>query len=387
MLPAPWIHSSVRMSIQSSPLDSLRVLASSRICVKIFFPLALLTVLAPAVRAADFMIQADVGDRHVEGRPTHWSGDRVQMMLRDGQFLDFPAAEARNFRRTADRFRPYSAGEMRTKLFAEFGPGFDVTGTGHYLVVHPKGQKDRWASRFEDLYRSFVHYFTVRGLRIREPEFPLVAVVWGNKQQYFSYAATHGAQIGPHTVGYYSPATNRVHLYDSTAGQNGANGQQNADTIIHEVTHQTAFNTGVHTRFAGCPRWLAEGLGTLYEARGIHSSREFPNRADRINRHRLADYKQFFPKEVDADYLGQLISSDRAFDRNISQAYALSWALTFYLVETQPRRYADYLTLTAARQPGEPYPEARRLADFTRIFGDNFPMLAARLSRFMADVK
>ncbi|MCE9556840.1 MAG: DUF1570 domain-containing protein [Planctomycetes bacterium] len=333
------------------------------------------------------MIQADVGDRHVEGRPTHWSADRVQMMLRDGQFLDFPTAEARNFRRTSDRFRPYSAGELRTKLFAEFGPGFDVTGTGHYLVVHPKGQKDRWASRFEDLYRSFVHYFSVRGLRIKEPEFPLVAVVWGNKQQFFNYAATHGVNIGGNTVGYYSPATNRVHLYDATAGQSGANWQHNADTIIHEVTHQTAFNTGVHTRFAGCPRWLAEGLGTLFEARGIHSSREFPNRTDRINRQRLTDYRRLFPKEVDPAYLGELISSDRAFDRDISKAYALSWALTFYLVETQPRRYAEYLALTAARQPGEPYPEAKRLADFTKIFGDNFSMLAARLSRFMVDVK
>lgn len=386
------------MSIPSFQPDSLCVFASSRLCVDKLLPLTLLIVIelyfAPFARAADFMIQADVGDRHVEGRPAHWSAERVQMILRDGQLLDFPMAEARNFRRMSDRFRPYSAGELRTKLFAEFGPAFDVTGTGHYLVVHPKGQKDRWASRFEDLYRSFVHYFSVRGLRVKEPEFPLVAVVWGNKQQYLNYAATHGANLGSNAVGYYSPATNRVHLYDvtagkpdATAGQSGANWQQNADTIIHEVTHQTAFNTGVHARFAGCPRWLAEGLGTLYEARGIHSSREFPNRADRINRQRLTDYKRLFPKEVDAARLGELISSDRPFDRDVSQAYAISWALTFYLVESQPRRYADYLALTAARPPGEPYPEAKRLADFTKIFGDNFPMLAARLSRFMADVK
>jgi hypothetical protein len=262
-----------------------------------------------------------------------------------------------------------------------------VTGTGHYLVVHPKGQKDRWAQRFEDLYRSFVHYFSVRGLRVKEPEFPLVAIVWGNKQQYLNYAATNGVNLSPNAVGYYSPATNRVHLYDATAGKNGADWQQNADTIIHEVTHQTAFNTGVHARFAGCPRWLAEGLGTLFEAKGIHSARAFTGRPDRINRQRLADYKRLFPKGVEAEYLAQLVSSDRPFERDVPKAYAASWALTFYLVETQSRRYADYLALTAARQPGEPYPDAKRLADFTRIFGDNFAMLAARLSRFMADVQ
>ena len=353
----------------------------------IFVTTLLLFSKAAATEAADFMIQADVGNRHVEGKPTHWSADRVQMILRDGQFLDFATSAARNYRRSGDRFRPYTAGEMRSQLSGEFGPGFEVIGTGHYLVVHPKGQKDRWASRFEDLYRSFVHYFSVRGLRVKEPEFPLVAVVWPNKQDYLTHAAKQGVNIGPNAVGYYSPKSNRVHLYDVTAGRNGANWQQNADTVIHEVTHQTAFNTGVHTRFAGCPRWLAEGLGTLYEARGIHSSREYPNRPDRINKFRLAEYKRLFPDGVDAAYLGELIGSDRAFDRDVSKAYALSWALTFYLVETQSRRYADYLTVTAARKPGEPYQEATRLADFTKIFGNNFPMLAARLTRFMADVK
>jgi hypothetical protein len=333
------------------------------------------------------MIQLDVGGRRVEGKPIYWSDRQVQMILRDGQYLEFPAADARNFRRSSDRFRPYSAGEMRSRLSGEFGGGFEVTGTGHYLVVHPKGQKDRWAERFEDLYRSFVHYFSLRGLRVKEPEYPLVAVVWPNKEQYLNHAAKQGLNLNGNSVGYYSPASNRVHLYDVTAGQNGVNWQQNADTIIHEVTHQTAFNTGVHARFSGCPRWLAEGLGTLYEARGIHSSRDFPNRADRINRPRLADYKKFFPNGVDPEYLGELISTDKPFDRDIAKAYALSWALTFYLVETQGRRYAEYLALTAARKPGEAYPEALRLADFTKSFGDNLKMLAARLTRFMADVK
>jgi hypothetical protein len=337
--------------------------------------------------AADFMIQADVGSRRIEGKPIHWSGDKVQMILRDGQFLEFPAGQAKNYRRSADHFRPYSAGEMRTRLFSEFGPSFDVTGTGHYLVVHPKGQKDRWASRFEDLYRSFVHYFSIRGLQVKEPEYPLVAVVWSNQQQFLKYANSHGVNIGPNIVGYYSPATNRVHLYDATAGQSGASSQQNVDTIIHEVTHQTAFNTGVHTRFSGCPRWLAEGLGTLYEARGIHSSREYPSRPDRINRQRLAEFKRLFPGSVDPAYLADLVASDQAFNRDISRAYATAWALTFYLVETQPRRYAEYLKLTAAHQAGEPYSDAARLSDFKKVFGDNFPMLAARLERFMAEVK
>ena len=47
----------------------------------------------------------------------------------------------------------------------------------------------------------------------------------------------------------------------------------NADTIIHEAAHQTAFNTGVHTRCGDSPRWLVEGLGTMFEARKVRAQR------------------------------------------------------------------------------------------------------------------
>ena len=183
---------------------------------------------------------------------------------------------------------------MRSRLAEEFGPGYEITGTGHYLVVHPRDQGDHWADRFEDLYHSFVHYFSVRGLHVSEPRFPLVAIVFHNQQEYQSYAARHVAPVGANVLGYYSPMTNRVCLFDSAGGRGGrAASQQNIDTIIHEVTHQTAFNTGVHARFAGCPRWLAEGLAMLFEARGVHSSTQYPNQADRVNRGRLAEFRQF----------------------------------------------------------------------------------------------
>ena len=41
-----------------------------------------------------------------------------------------------------------------------------------------------------------------------------------------------------------------------------------SDTIIHEATHQTAYNVGVHARFADQPRWLVEGLAMMFEAEG-----------------------------------------------------------------------------------------------------------------------
>ena len=81
-----------------------------------------------------------------------------------------------------------------------------------------------------------------------------------------------------------------------------------------------------------------------------------------------------------------LISSDTLFQRDHDQAYAQAWAMTYWLVETLPRKYSQYLVRTANNQPGKVYSSAARLADFTAVFGNNFKMHEARFNRFMAAV-
>ncbi len=152
------------------------------------------------------------------------------------------------------------------------------------------------------------------------------------------------------------------------------------------MTHQTAFNSGIHTRFADTPQWLIEGLGTLFEAPGIYSSQKYRRQQDRINAGRLADFHAQTPHRPQG-FMPQLISSDELFQRDARQAYAQAWALTYWLVETRPRLYAEYLARTATYPPGKIYSSAARIADFTAIFGDNFAMHEARFERFMASVR
>ncbi len=336
--------------------------------------------------SADFMVQIVLGGERFEGQPLYHSPDLAQMMLRDGRLFEFRPADVASIRKSASSFRSYSYSQMRSRLADEFGRQFEITGTGNYLVVHPHGQKDLWAQRFEDLHRDFVHYFSIRGFKIREPEFPLIGVVWPSKEDFRRHAVRSGAKIGPNVIGYYSPVTNRVHLYDAMKNKHDRAGwQQTASTIIHEATHQTAFNTGIHTRFAGTPMWVAEGLGTLFEARGVYSSRKYPHQSDRINRERLMSYKAR-AKDLAEGFVMDMISSDRIFQTDPELAYAQAWALTFHLVETQPHRYTKYLALTAERKPGEVYSAAARIADFTSVFGDNYRMHEARLTRYMDDL-
>jgi hypothetical protein len=178
-----------------------------------------------------------------------------------------------------------------------------------------------------------------------------------------------------------------VTLYDVAEGKKTAAWHENADTIIHEATHQTAFNTGLHSRLSLPPRWVVEGLGTLYEARGVWDSRNYKQIEDRVNQGRLRNFKQIIASGRPTGLMVDLINSDRLFQENPAAAYAEAWALSFYLVETQPAKYAQYLALTAARPSFEPYSAAQRMKDFTSVFGSDFRMLDANLLRFVEPLK
>lgn len=337
--------------------------------------------------SAPFTMAIELRGVHLEGHPLFWSQAEVQLLSRDGRLWTFTPGEAQSFRKIASTFRGYSASEVRSQLTRELGKAFEIAGTGHYLVASPQGQRDLWSPRFEQLYRSFVHYFSVRGFKLKEPDFPLVAIVWPDRQSFLRYAQADGANIGPDVLGYYSPKSNRITLYDVGGGDGtSASWEQNADTVIHEATHQTAFNTGIHRRFADNPRWVVEGLGTAFEAPGVWKSRENPHRKDRINRGRLVQFQQLW-QQHDAAALQDMLSSDRLFDRDPARAYAQAWAVSFFLVETQPRQYAAYLARLVDRPPFERYASPQRLADFTAVFGDNLQLLESRFVRFMREQK
>ena len=344
------------------------------------------TLLSTAALATDrqrMTMLLDIGGQKVEGMPLAWSKERVYLLARDGRLWDFAPQKAEHYRKTSSYFTSYSAAEIRAGLERELGGKLEVTGTGHYLVAHPRG-KGAWAARFEELYRSCMHYFALRGIKVHEPEFPLVAVVWPTREDFVRGAQADGSKVRPDVLGFYSPTSNRVSLYDQGAGSaNSRSWRQNEATIIHEATHQMAFNTGVHNRFAPTPVWLAEGLGTMFEAPGVWDWRGYPRRNDRINRDRLAQFRQWRKSGRAAGAFVNLLTSDRQFQSNPPAAYAEAWAWVFFLTETYPQKFSQYVQKTANRPDFQDYPLARRMSDFTSVFGDDLRMLEKHFLQFM----
>ncbi|MEX0642591.1 MAG: DUF1570 domain-containing protein [Pirellulales bacterium] len=348
--------------------------------------LAAWLVWSGTVGAADFMFRARVDGKMLEGKPLSWSADQMLLLGRDGQLYRFNPKKAKESQKTSPRFFGYSPSEMKVQLQKEFGKQFEVTETRHYLVVHSQGERDEWANRFEDLYKRFEHYFRVRGFKLEEPPYPLVAVVFRNEADYRRHAEASGTPVPPRWLGHYSPISNRIFLFDSTTGD-AAHWSTNADTIIHEATHQTAYNSGVHRRFSGTPRWVSEGLATMFEARGVWSSQYDNTQADRINRGRHFGFKDLVSNRWKPGMVVNLISSDRMFQSDEADAYALAWAMSFYLCETQPRLYGQYLAKTAERPMFGGYAAAERVADFEDIFGSEWKMFEMKFLRYMAEVK
>lgn len=393
MSPAPIRENPcfIRGSMASAPFRVIRVFRGSlswlSLCRTEEIALAaLLCMTTAALPAAEPLIKLDLPGRTLEGTPLVLSQQKVFFLERDGQLSEFAASEATNYSTIPGGFKSFSQAEIRGLLLREFGQGFETSGVGHYLVVHPAGKRDQWAPRFEELYRSFIQYFSARGWQLTEPRFPLIAVIFPRQADFWQAAGRDGLPRMSGVLGYYSPTTNRILMFDSSA-ESGRDWTTNADTIIHEAAHQTAFNLGVHGRFGANPRWVVEGLGTMFEAKGVWQSRTNPQQADRINRGRLTSWRAYANGRRSADAIGQIVSSDRIFAENPDGAYAEAWALSFFLMESEPKKYIQFLSKTAALPSFADYRAPQRLADFTAVFGSDLKMLDARMQRFMAGLK
>ncbi len=346
----------------------------------------LFLVVASSAGAADFMFQAVIGGKTIEGSPLTWSDATMVLLGRDGRLHEFAPSQARKAKRTAPRFSGYSTSEMRQQLYQEFDNRFEFTSTGHYLVAHPRTERGVWADRFEELYRSFVNYFRVRGFSPVEPPYPLVAVVFSNRSEYNRYVKKNSPGAPTGALGHYEPRSNRVYLYDqSSVGDE--RWSETAATVIHEATHQTAYNVGVHSRFASTPRWVSEGLATMFEARGVHSTRSYDRKSERVNRMRLADYRELVEPNQPMGPIARFIASDDPFVRTVIPAYAEAWALTFFLCETRPREYSAYLARLADRPIFTEYSPAERVADFQTAFGEDLRQLDTQFANFIASLR
>ena len=137
-------------------------------------------------------------------------------------------------------------------------------------------------------------------------------------------------------------------------------------TLVHEATHQMAFNGGLHQRLAPVPLWLSEGVATYFEPPDLASDRGWKGIGN-VNTARL----ERFLAHHRAGALEQIVLGDEPFRRpdEALDAYARAWALTFFLAQTRKAAFVDYLRTISRKEPLADDSQEERLRDFKTAFG------------------
>lgn len=304
-------------------------------------------------------------------------------------------------------FEPANEDALAESLLKELPDGFEVYRTEHYLIVHNASRAyATWCGAlFERLYWAFNNYWDRKGFDLHEPEFPLVAVVFGDRQSYANYARPEVGDAVENIIGYYSLRSNRMTMYDltgvaslrrpgnqrTTAAQINAmlaqpQAEQTVATVIHEATHQIALNCGLQTRYADIPLWVSEGIAVYFETPDLSSSRGWRTIGG-VNSMRLRQLRHDLPSRAPGS-LVTLLADDKRFrdPRTAVSAYAEAWALNYFLINQYPRQFVDYLQKLAKKEPllwDEP---EQRLQEFRDAFGD-IDELEQQMLRFVSRLR
>lgn len=354
---------------------------------------------------------------NVDGRTKQLSGrvvveDSVGSMLletEEGAMVQIMADTIQSRKSDNEQLKPLDKQAMGRRLLDEFGPDFQVWDKSkNYVVVYNTTRKyAQWTSSLlERLQKGFLAYWKKRGCDIREPEAPLAVVIFGDKDSYMRYAKEELGPAAGSAIGYYSMQTNRITMYDLTGVQslrreNTRRGSMHdisamlsdpqaeplVATIVHEATHQIAFNCGLQKRFADNPVWVAEGLAMFCETPDLMSNRSWSG-IGKVNYERWDRYRD----NANADKLATLrsmIVDDDLFrnSRTAVDAYAEAWAWTYFLITWHTDDFVAYLKEIADKPLLVKTDKAERLASFTRHFGSDFDKLEEEFYRRMSRIE
>lgn len=316
------------------------------------------------------LITLESGTKYA-GRIDYEGSERLIMTRRNGRiaFIDLEDIDKRKM--VENGFSPQTSHQLRVKLQKEFGSKYEVSLTKHFVVVHPPGDYQKWAVPFEELYERFKNYFRSRGMILDEPEFPMVAIVLRTRKEFDRMVAKKKG-FGFSVVGYYAYHSNRLIAYQQDHRYRDAEDDwiETMATIVHEAVHQTAANTGVHSRLFPNPLWTVEGLATMFEAKGINNYFKYSDYNSRINFDQLKILKKAYENGAMKGTVRDLIASDNLFrSGNAALAYSSSWGLSFYLSQQEPTRYVQYLEKLQDDKETASVGSANRIKYFEQTFG------------------
>lgn len=321
---------------------------------------------------------------------------------RDGQLCLIEAARRERVT-VLPEAKPPTPAEVGREVVEKLPDGFQVLTTRHYCICFDTSREyARWVGAvFERLREAFTTYFRRDRIGVTAPERPLVVVIFADRQRYLEHAEPTLGTSSPNVIGFYNLMSNRVTTYDITGsdlargrvGGGASVGQMIAaspaasalvSTLVHEATHQLAFNTGLHQRLAPIPVWLSEGVAMYFETPDLTADRGWRG-IGMVNRQRLAHWQQAHRR----DLLSRILVDDEVFrdPETALDAYAEAWGLAYFLFKTRRKEASAYLERLSRRGPLTDDSPEQRLADFEAAFGESVESMEPALVRFLARLR
>ncbi|MDZ4851456.1 MAG: DUF1570 domain-containing protein [Pirellulaceae bacterium] len=323
----------------------------------------------------------------------------------NGRLHLFVAKETESIEKTATPFEPLTSAQISAQMLAELPKGFRATSTKHYVICYNTTEAyAKWnGALYERLLRGFYTYWKRLGVELHEPEFPLVAVVFENRDNYVKYAKGEDVLNAESMIGYYNLLSNRIAGYDLTGVEgmipkgksvntaeliNHILAQRSAErlvaTVVHEAVHQLSYNSGLQTRLCDNPIAISEGLAMFFESPDLSNATGWGG-IGKINGFNYDVFRKSFNSRQSNSLL-KLLQDDSRFQDSSSAtaAYGESWALTYFLLKTRSKEYAAYMTELSRRPPLEPTDPKRRIADFQKFFGQDLEKLDREFVKYMS---
>lgn len=347
--------------------------------------LVLMIALSPGVVVAGTptLVELTLGDDVHQGTSL-WHNDDVCVLQRlDGSLVNVSLVDVTAFRQVSPRYRPMSVTELRRELRQEFRH-LQVEAAGNSIVVAPSGMARDLAELHHDTWSVYQDYFRRRDFDVSRTEMPFVTVVYPTVEEFVEVAELHRVPVSPTMKGYYHAISNRIIMFVPPAvtlstepeGLQLTDGvHANIDdvdllqTLAHEAVHQFGFNTGLHRRVGDNPRWVVEGLAMQFEGEaGLASNTS--TRQQRMNRDRFVWYVQGVLPQQSPELLASLLTGDEFFYVAVHDAYAMSWALSFFLMETKRAQFVEYLQTQGSVPLDQRLDGPHAIDAFEDAFGD-----------------
>lgn len=317
------------------------------------------------------------------GLPMERFADQYWLLRNDGAIQSIPNDIIQAERSMPTEFRVISVDQLMSNLREEFGSQYLVQHQKPYVFVAKSQRITQWSTRFRALYESMRRVCLTKGLNSIDIEFPLVAIVFGSKEEFQRYATRWNVSLPSNCVGYYSQRDNRIALYEDDSEWTA---HDTLDTISHESAHQLAFNMGLHRRCVSSGLWLAEGFATVFEAPAFSNiSREGRSSLPSA---RIETWRRIQDNRAKiAEALDSIVRNDNLFTHDPDLAYTVSWALTFHLMEKEPRRFSDYVHQTSQLPLGHELASVDRLHHFRSVFGRDPAQFAPLIQKHLSNVR